>query len=469
MVSRARGRPVSVAADSAAPDAAPTDFRADVLYHEKRSTITLSSEDALARPPLLLDEVGCRVSGSAGGRAFTIVLDDPAPSSLRRAAPALAGALAEPAAITNVSTRERTGRWIDPILRLFERWSREAGAARFPGGIEIAGTRMDAAVSYTSVAVARARGEDPFFVVRDRRAAVEGRLTLTFRNADRLLSVETTRWADPMADPPSSALTGWHDAPAECARRALDLFEAVPPPAMDAPAVFSPAAAGILLHEICGHLLEGDLVAEGDTPFARLGGEKVAYDKLTILDDPRAPGARVRLLADDEGNETRATVLVEAGILRGFLTCDASAPASGGVSTANARRESYRWATLPRMTNLTVAPGEDDPADLVRPVARGLLVERLGRGQVDPRRGEFRLEVEAGRLIEGGRPGRAVAGAFLVGSCRDLLRSIDGVGSDVRTDPGAGACIKEDQVVPIGQATPSLRVAKVRIVPGVVS
>ncbi len=119
------------------------------------------------------------------------------------------------------------------------------------------------------------------------------------------------------------------------------------------------------------------------------------------------------------------------------------------------------------MTNLSASGGGQDPADLMKPIARGLLVERLGRGQVDPHRGEFRLEVESGRLIEGGRPGRPVAGAYLVGSCRDLLRSIDGVGGDARIDTGAGSCIKEDQIVPVGQAAPSLRVTKVRVLPGV--
>jgi TldD protein len=188
---------------------------------------------------------------------------------------------------------------------------------------------------------------------------------------------------------------------------------------------------------------------------------------VTLVDDPREASGRVRLLVDDEGRETRATVLIEAGVLRGFLADDATCAATHGVPTASARRESYRCASLPRMTNLVMAGGEQDPADLLKPIARGLLVERLGRGQVDPRRGEFRLEVESGRLIEGGRAGRPIAGAFLVGSCRELLRSIDGVGADVRTDPGAGACIKDDQIVPVGQAAPSLRVSKVRVLPGV--
>jgi len=443
-----------------------------LLFHEKRSTITVSRRNGIARPPLVLDESGCRVSGIASGHPFATVLDEPGPRSLRRIAGLLSEGLAEPAAIGDATTRERASRFIEPIAALFARWSSELSMADLPAGCEIIDTKMDATIVLSRIAVARARGDDPFLVARDLRASVEGRLSITLRHGDRPLTVEATRWADALADPPAAAFPGWHGAAAEALQRGADLLDAVPPPAMTAPAVFSPGAAGILLHETCAHLLEGDLVASGASPFARLAGEKVAIDHLTLVDDPRLERARVRLLVDDEGNETRATVLIEAGVLRGFLTDGATAAAlagaaAGTASTANARRESYRFAAIPRMTNILVAAGEEAPADLMKPISRGLYVERLGRGQVDPRRGEFRLEVESGRLIESGRPGRSISGAFLVGSCRELLRAIDGIGDDVRIDSGAGACIKEDQIVPVGQATPSIRVAKVRVLPGV--
>lgn len=464
MVSRTRGRST---AGGVAAGVVPGSFKADLLYHEKRSTLTLSRSDGVTRPPLLLDESGCRVSGMEGGRPFAAVLDDPSPSDLHRAAGSLAEALAEPAAISEASTRERGARWVEALLAVFDRWSEELAQGRAAAGVEIAEARMEAIVSLARVAVARAREDAPFIAARDVRTSVEGRCVVALTGGNRTLTIETARWADALSEPPASALLGWHGAAAGALRRGRDLLEAVPPPAMEAPALFSPAAAGILLHEICGHLLEADLLLAGASPFARLLGEKVASDQVTLVDDPRSAGGRVRLLVDDEGRETRATVLIEAGVLRGFLSGEATAAATNGASTANARRESYRCAALPRMTNLVMSPGPIDPEDLMKPMARGLLVERLGRGQVDPRRGEFRLEVESGRLIEGGKPGRPVAGAFLVGSCRELLRAIDGAGADMRTDPDAGACVKEDQVVPVGQASPSLRVAKVRILPGV--
>jgi len=464
MAPRTRGRTASA---GPATELVPSSFKADLLFHEKRSTLTLSRRDGVTHPPLLLEESGCRVSGAAGDRLFAVVLDEPGPAALRLAAGPLAEALAEPAAISESSARERASRWIDPVLAVFDRWTGDLSAGRAPEGTEIAGARMDATIVLARVAAARSRDGAPFIATRDLRASAEGRCAVTLRVGDRSLTIEASRWADPLADPPSSVLPGWHDAAAEALRRGLDLLDAVPPPAMEAPALFGPAASGILLHEICGHLLEADLVVSGVSPFARLLGERVASDRLTLVDDPRMPGARVRCLMDDEGRETRAAVLIEAGVLRGFLSDDGTAAATAGLSAASARRESYRCASLPRMTNLSASGGDQDPSDLMKPIARGLLVERLGRGQVDPHRGEFRLEVEAGRLIESGRPGRPVAGAFLVGSCRDLLRSIDGVGSDARIDTGAGSCIKDDQIVPVGQAAPSLRVAKVRVLPGV--
>ncbi|MBI3449585.1 MAG: TldD/PmbA family protein [Acidobacteria bacterium] len=463
MVSRTRGRAAST------DDVVPDFFRVELLFHERRSTVHLSRRDGLARPALLLEETGCRASGIAGSRPFTAVLDDPSPGMLRRAAGDLADALAEPASIAEMSVRERTSLWIDPIRAIFDAWTEELAAGSARAGAEVIGAKLDATISLARVVVARPRDAAPFFAARDLRATVEGRCSVTLRRRERIVTVEASRWADGFADSAVAATAAWRDAAAECVARGVPRLEAVPPPAFEGPAVFGPEATGVLLHEICGHLLEADLVTAGVSPFARLAGEKIACDELTLLDDPTLAGGRVRFLMDDEGRQARATVLIEAGVLRGFLSDDATAAATGGESTSGSRRESYRFTSLPRMTNLVLAEGPRDPEELVAPIARGLLVDRLGRGQVDPRRGEFRLEVESGRLIEGGRAGRLVTRAFLVGGCRELLRSIDGVANDVRIDVGAGSCIKDDQIVPVGQAAPSLRVSKLKVLPGVAS
>jgi TldD protein len=316
--------------------------------------------------------------------------------------------------------------------------------------------------------IAFSRGPSLERTVRDRRAALEGSVCATLRLDGRAVTAETARWAPVLFSPPGpGALQGWGGGGRESVERALALHGAVPPPAMEAPALFSPSAAGVLLHEICGHLLEADLIVSGINPFLAAPGERIAAEALTIMDDPIRKDGRVWIEVDDEGEAARVNLLVDSGILAGYLCDTQTASANAGCSTGNGRRDSYRHPCLPRMTNLSVAPGTDDPADLLTGIGRGLYVERLGRGQVDPRRGEFRLEVEAGRLIESGSLGRPAAGAFIVGSCRDLLLGIDGVGGDVAVDPGAGVCIKEDQIVPVGQIAPSLRLSRVRILPGV--
>jgi TldD protein len=195
-------------------------------------------------------------------------------------------------------------------------------------------------------------------------------------------------------------------------------------------------------------------------------GERVAPESVTLVDDPRLDGGRVHLRMDDEGVVPERRTLIDSGVLRGFLSDRRTSEATSGLSTGNARRESYRHPPLPRMTNLVLEACQEDPADLINRIPRGLWVERLGRGQVDPHRGLFRLEVQAGRLIEGGVPGRPIAGAFLVGSCAELLSSINGVGGDLRADADAGVCIKEDQIVPVGQAAPSVSVSQVAVLPG---
>ena len=451
-----------------APAIFPAGFEPVSIFFERRASGSLTRLDGRTRSPQILAECGCRIEGAVSGRPCAFVLDEPDPVGL----PGIfderfARSLIDPAGLP--PPVEAAAASLAPIREAFGRWESEILAGGDDGG-EIAAVRMEAALSVTMMSVARLRGAALAHVVRDGRASLEGRLSITIRSEGRAVVVESTRWAlVPSGSPDTNDLRAWDGAARDALARGRLLIEAAPPPAMEGLAVFAPPAAGVLLHEICGHLLEGDLIVGRVSPFASLLGERVAPEAVTIIDDPRAPGGRVALLADDEGEETRSAVLIESGILRGFLTDARSAAASGGHSTGHARRESYRHPALPRMTNLVMSAGDRDPADLIREVTRGIFVERLGRGQVDPRRGEFRLEVESGRLIEGGEVGRPVAGGSLLGSCRDLLRSIDGIGTDATMDHDAGACIKEDQIVPVGQVTPTLRVARVRIVPGAVA
>jgi len=299
------------------------------------------------------------------------------------------------------------------------------------------------------------------------RSHVEIRVVAVLDRDGRIVQGEAACWLPSPSDPDETALAPLEGLFEEALRRASDRAEAITLQAMEAPAVFSPSAAGILIHEICGHLLEGDLIAARTSPFAGRIGERLAPGIVTILDDPLGREGRIHMNVDDEGEGTSVNVLFEEGCLTGYLTDRRTAALLGGVSSGNARRESYRQGALPRMSNLVMAAGEVDPAELPRGIQRGIFVERLGRGQVDPRLGRFRLEIESGRLIEGGRLSHPVAGGWLAGSCLELLAGIEGVGSDAEVDRGAGLCIKEDQIVPVGQTFPSLRVARLKIHPGV--
>lgn len=469
---RARRLPLESPAPPAPdPIALPAKFVPEVLFSEARSTLTLHRSGGAARPPILVEESGCRVEGRVEGRPFAAVVDDPGGRALDRFAKLMGEHVAPLDAGDTPTLAERALAWAGPLLASMERWER--GAA--PGGARIVEARWEARVDLARVRIARRAGA-PLPAAPDEgadsagrsqdRSALEVRLHLRMEGRGRGVEVESARWGDPLQRQEAPALAALEDLWAAAVATAAHRLEAVSLPAMEGPVVFSPAAAGVLLHEICGHLLEGDLVAAGHSPFAGLAGEPVAPETVTLHDDPRRPGGRVRLLVDDEGEGTHPTVLIEGGRLAGFLTDRRSAAALGTLSSGNARRESYRHPALPRLTNLVMAPGREHPEDLLHGVERGLYVQRLGRGQVDPRLGRFRLEVETGRLVEKGRATRPVAGGYLVGRCLELLAAIDAVGGDQVDDPGAGLCIKEDQIAPVGQTSPSLRVAGIRILPG---
>lgn len=444
------------------PAVLPGSFSAELLFYESRATMTLRRVEGEDLPPSLLEESGCHVSGRSAGRLVTVVVEGPDRETEHRLAGALGAALPRSGSRPTEERAAEALSWTGAIHDLFGHWERTCGAS----GLQVAGSRFEAFVTASEIRVARAEDPPATGLRMDRRDAIEGRLLLTAAGKGRLVTVEASRWASMNPRPSPDALGFWRDAAAEACVRAALLLEAKPPPAMEAPALFTPPAAGVLLHEICGHLLEADLIVNGASPFAPRLNEKIAPELVTLRDDPLFPGGRVRLSIDDEGERPASRILIESGTLRGFLSDRRTAAATGGRSTGNARRESYRHPPLPRISNLVMDPGAEDPAGLLEGIARGILVERLGRGQVDPRRGEFRLEVESGRMIDGGEAGRPVAGAFIVGSCRGLLGSIDGVGNDGKIDPGAGVCIKEEQIVPVGQAAPSVRVSNVSIVPG---
>ena len=239
-------------------------------------------------------------------------------------------------------------------------------------------------------------------------------------------------------------------------RRAVRLLSAPRAPAGRMPVVLASQAGGTMVHEAVGHGLEADLVLQGHSVYAGRVGETVASELVTVVDDPTLPGRRGSYRFDDEGTPAQRTVLVERGVLKGFLHSRTTARRMGARPTGHGRRESFAHRPIPRMGNTLIAPGPHDPEEILRETPTGLYVTRMGGGQVDTVSGDFVFEVAEGFRIESGRVGEPVRGATLVGNGPRVLREIDRVGSDLGFS--VGTCGKDGQGVPVADAQPTLRI-----------
>jgi len=244
----------------------------------------------------------------------------------------------------------------------------------------------------------------------------------------------------------------------EAVRQALVNLEAVAAPAGNMTVVLGPGWPGVLLHEAIGHGLEGDFNRKGTSAFAGRVGQKVASPLCTVVDDGTLPGRRGSLNIDDEGTPTECTVLIEKGVLKGYMQDKMNARLMGMTPTGNGRRESYAHLPMPRMTNTYMLAGTSDPEEIIRSVDKGLYAVNFGGGQVDITSGKFVFSASEAYLIEKGKVTRPVKGATLVGNGPDVLTRVSMVGSDLKLDQGVGTCGKEGQSVPVGVGQPTLRV-----------
>jgi TldD protein len=244
----------------------------------------------------------------------------------------------------------------------------------------------------------------------------------------------------------------------EAARQAVVALDAVDAPAGQMTVVLGPGWPGVLLHEAVGHGLEGDFNRKGTSAFAKLMGERVASELCTVVDDGTLPSRRGSLNVDDEGTPTRRNVLIEKGRLVGYLQDRLNARLMGVEPTGNSRRESFMHYPMPRMTNTFMLAGEDDPEDIIRSVDRGLYAVSFGGGQVDITNGKFVFSASEAYLIEGGKIGRPVKDATLIGNGPDVLTRISRVGADLALDEGIGVCGKDGQSVPVGVGLPTIRI-----------
>jgi TldD protein len=249
----------------------------------------------------------------------------------------------------------------------------------------------------------------------------------------------------------------------EAVRLALVNLEADPTPAGDQIVVLGPGWPGILLHEAVGHGLEGDFNRKGSSAFAGRLGERVAAPGVTVVDDGTLPGRRGSLNVDDEGTPTGTTVLIEDGILCGYLQDRMNAALMQAAPTGNARRQSWAHRPMPRMTNTYMLAGRHDPGEIIASVDRGIYAVNFGGGQVDITNGKFVFTTSEAYLIENGRVTRPVKGATLIGNGPDVLTRVSMVGNDLALDSGIGTCGKLGQGVPVGVGQPTLRIDRLTV------
>lgn len=267
----------------------------------------------------------------------------------------------------------------------------------------------------------------------------------------------------------AGGVSGWEildnvsleDMARQAASRAVNLLSAVPAPAGRMPVVMHAEAGGTMVHEACGHGLEADLVQKGLSVYKDKMGEQVAVPELRVIDDAAMKGKYGSFRFDDEGSPARRTVLIDKGILKNYMNDRLTSAKDGSELTGNGRRESYQNKPIPRMSNTFIAPGEDDPEEIIAGTARGLLVKKMGGGQVNTTNGDFVFEVQEGYIIEDGQIKYPVRGATLTGNGPRALLDIDRVGRDLGF--AIGVCGKDGQGVAVADAQPTIRIKELTV------
>jgi len=255
----------------------------------------------------------------------------------------------------------------------------------------------------------------------------------------------------------------WKKAADEALRQAVVNLSSEPAPAGEMTVVLGAGWPGILLHEAIGHGLEGDFNRKGTSAFSGLIGEQVAAKGITVVDDATIEGRRGSLTVDDEGTPGENTVLIEDGILKGYMQDRMNARLMGQSSTGNGRRQSYAHAPMPRMTNTYMLNGQYDPDEIIQSVDKGIYAVNFGGGQVDITSGNFVFSCTEAYTLENGKIGQPLKGATLIGLGPEVLKNVTMLGNDMALDPGIGTCGKDGQGVPVGVGQPTLRVENMTV------
>jgi TldD protein len=255
----------------------------------------------------------------------------------------------------------------------------------------------------------------------------------------------------------------WQAAVQEALRQSVVALQSVAAPAGEMDVVLGPGWPGILLHEAIGHGLEGDFNRKKTSAFSGLMGQRIAAEGITVVDDGTIESRRGSLSIDDEGTPTNRTVLIDNGVLVGYMQDRLNARLMGAAPTGNGRRQSFAHSPMPRMTNTVMLSGDREPQEIIASVDRGLYAVNFGGGQVDITSGKFVFSCTEAYKIENGRIGAPVKGAMIIGSGADALTRISMVGNDMKLDSGIGTCGKQGQGVPVGVGQPTLRLDRITV------
>ncbi len=437
------------------------------LYFEYLQTSSIGIDESMVKNAAQGVSMGVGVRVIAGERTGYAYSDDLSPEKIRKAARVAAHIAAGPSKIDKFDLNEGTRHNLYPVVTA-------PTETAFADRVELVKRADRAARAFDSrIFQVQAAYADNLRQVMV--ATSDGRLTLDRQPLARL---SVSALAREHGGPPQRGHAGGggrvdlnfflnEKTPEyfaqEAAREAIAMLDAVEAPAGEMTVVLGPGWPGILLHEAVGHGLEADFNRKGVSAFSGRIGQKVASELCTVIDDGTIGNRRGSLNVDDEGHPTGRNVLIENGVLRGYLQDKLSSTLLGAESTGSGRRESYAHIPMPRMTNTFMLAGESAPEDIIRSVPKGLYCANFGGGQVDITSGNFVFSASESYLIEDGKLTRPVRNATLIGNGPEALQYVSMVGNDLKLDEGIGTCGKEGQSVPVGVGIPTIKIDRMTV------